>query len=209
LAFQKPATSDTHALGVIAARHMKIYLTDQANNFDGLLKQLATKPTMTFDKTKLNEKTTTIDVKSEKTLEQLNLDFLFDYKIFPSSILTFLTQWGHENRKIKIGDTILQQAFIPPTKTFSQKVIFGVRINNIIDEPERKGFSYVTVEGHVEKGESTFTIEKNNGGLIFKIKTFSEPGNLLTKLVGPIFTVPYQTFCTRTALRNVKRQIEQ
>jgi hypothetical protein len=172
---------------------MKIYLTDQANNFDGLLKQLATKPTMTFDKTKLKEKTTIIDVKSEKTLEQLNLDFLFDYKIFPSSILTFLTQWGHENRKIKIGDTILQQAFIPPTKTFSQKVIFGVRINNIIDEPERKGFSYVTVEGHVEKGESTF----------------SEPGNLLTKLVGPIFTVPYQTFCTRTALRNVKRQIEQ
>ena len=196
-------------MGVIAVGHMKIYPTDQANNFDRLLKQLATKPTMTFDKTKLKEKTTTINIKSDKTLAQLNLDFLFDYKIFPSSILTFLTQWGQENRKMEIGDTILQQAFIPPTKTFSQKVIFGVRINDIIDEAERKGFSYVTIEGHVEKGESTFTIEKSNGGLIFKIKTFSEPGNLLTKLVGPIFTVPYQTFCTRTALNNVKGQIEQ
>ena len=188
---------------------MKIYLTDQADNFHGLLKQLTTQPTMTFDKTKLKEKTTTIDIKNKKTLEQLNLDFLFDYKIFPSSILTSMTQWGQEKRKMKIGDTILQQVFIPPTKVFSQKIVFGVRINNIIDEADRKGFSYVTIEGHVEKGESTFTIEQNANGLIFKIKTFSAPGNLLTKLVGPIFTVPYQTFCTRTALKNVKRQIEQ
>lgn len=188
---------------------MKIHLTDQADNFDGLLKELATKPTMTFDKTKLKEKTTTIDIKTEKTLEQINLDFLFDYKIFPSNIMTFLTQWGQEKRKMKIGDSILQQAFIPPTKTLSQKILFGVRINGIIDEADKKGFSYVTIEGHVEKGESTFTIEKGNNGLIFKIKTFSEPGNLLTRLVGPIFTVPYQTYCTRTALENVKRQIEQ
>jgi hypothetical protein len=188
---------------------MKIYLTDQAENFDGLLKQLTTKATMTFDKTKLKEKTTTIDIKTEKTLGQLNLDFLFDYKIFPSNIMTFMTQWGQEKRKMKIGDTILQQAFIPPTKTFSQKIVFGVRVNNIIDETDRKGFSYVTVDGHVEKGESTFTVENSNGGLIFIIKTFSEPGNLLTKMVGPIFTVPYQTYCTRIALENVKKQIEQ
>jgi hypothetical protein len=195
-------------LGVIASGQMKIYLTDQADNFYELLKQLTTKPTMTFDKTKLKEKTTTIDIKTEKTLGQINLDFLFDYKIFPSNIMTFMTQWGQEKRKMKIGDTILQQAFIPPTKTFSQKIIFGVRVNNIIDETDRKGFSYVTIDGHVEKGESTFTIENSRGELIFKIKTFSEPGNLLTKLVGPIFTVPYQTYCTRTALENVKRQIE-
>ena len=196
-------------MGVIASGQMKIYLTDQADNFDRLLNELMTKPTMTFDKTKLTEKTTTIDIKTERTLGQLDLDFLFDYKIFPSNIMTFMTQWGQENRKMKIGDTILQQVYIPPTKTFSQKITFGVRINRIIDETERKGFSYETIEGHVEKGESTFTIEKGDGGLIFIIKTFSEPGNLLTKLVGPIFTVPYQTYCTRTALENVKSQIEQ
>ena len=74
---------------------------------------------MTFDKTKLKEKATTIDIKTKKTLGQINLDILFDYKIFPSNILTFMTQWGQEKRKMKIGDTILQQAFIPPTKTFS------------------------------------------------------------------------------------------
>ena len=139
---------------------MKISLTDQAENFERLLTELNSKPTMTFDKTKLKEKTTTIDIKTEKTLEQLNLDFLFDYKIFPANIMTFMTQWGQEKRKMKIGDTIVQQAFIPPTKTFSQKIVFGVRINNIFNETERKGFSYVTIEGHVEKGESLLRLRK-------------------------------------------------
>ena len=187
---------------------MKVYLTNQADNFDRLLRELTTKPTMTFDKTKLKEKSTTIDIKTDRDLRQIDLDFFFEYKIFPSDILTFRTQWGEMKRKMKIGDTVLQQAFIPPTKTFSQKVVFGVRINNIFDEADRKGFSYQTIEGHVEKGESAFTIEEFEGGLIFKIKTFSEPGNFLTKLVGPILTVPYQTYCTRRALENVKRQIE-
>lgn len=200
-------TIHTQLLGVIASRQMKIYLTNQADKFDGLLKQLITKPTMKFDKTKLKEKTTTINIKTEKTLGQINLDFLFDYKIFPSNIMTFRTQWEQEKRKMRIGDTILQQAFIPPTQTFSQKIVFGVRVNNIIDETDRKGFSYVTVDGHVERGESAFTVTNCNNGLIFKIKTFSEPGNLLTKILGPIFTVPYQSYCTRMALENVKRQI--
>jgi len=83
---------------------------------------------------------------------------------------------------MQIGDTILQQALIPPTRRFSQKIIFGVRINKNIDETDRKGFSYETIEGHVEKGESAFTVEQTAQGLIFKIQTFSEPGNLLTKL---------------------------
>ena len=163
---------------------------------------------MTFDKAKLKKKTTKIDFKTEKDLGQVDLDFLFDYKIFPSHIMAFLTQWTQEKRRMKVGDTILQQAIIPPIKMFSLKLIFGVRINKIIDEADKKGFSYVTIDGHVEKGESTFTLEKSDDGLIFKIVTFSEPGNFLTKLFGPIFTLPYQTYCTRTALEHVQRQME-
>ncbi len=81
---------------------------------------------------------------------------------------------------MQIGDTILQQVFIPPVKQFSKKIIFGVRINAIINEAVRIGFSYETLEGHVEKGESTFTIEEIEGNIIFKIHTFSEPGSWLT-----------------------------
>lgn len=169
---------------------------------------LKTKKVTDYDKSRLTEKITIIEINSTKKIDQLNLDFLFDYQIFPDNIMTFKTQWADENRKMKVGDTITQQVYIPPTKTFSQKIIFGVRVNEIIDQVNRKGFSYETLEGHVEKGVSTFAVEQLDNKIFFKLQTYSTPGNILIKLLGPIFSVPYQTFCTKTALNNVKRQLE-
>lgn len=188
---------------------MRIYLTDQKNKLKQHLDFLKTKKVMDYEKSRLTEKISTIAINTTKKIEHLNLDFLFDYQIFPNNIMTFKNEWTVENRKMKIGDTIAQQVFIPPTKTFSQKIIFGVRINEIIDQSDKRGFSYETLKGHVEKGISTFTVEYLDNKVIFKIQTYSTPGNFLTKLLGPIFSVPYQTFCTNTALNNVKRQLEK
>jgi len=187
---------------------MKVYLINQIKKFNKHLEILKSKRVMKFDKNKLIEKITEIQLDTEKTLDELNLDFFFDYKIFPDNILIFKTQWNNENRKMEIGDSIVQQAFLPPIKNFSQKVIFGVRINEILNEKNKKGFSYETLEGHVERGISIFTIEYDLGKLKFKIHTFSEPGNILTRIVGPIITIPYQKYCTKKALESVKQQIE-
>jgi hypothetical protein len=187
---------------------MKIYLTDQKNKFKQHLDFLKTRKVMDYEKSRLTEKISTIEIQTTKNIDQLNFDLLFDYKIFPDNIMTFKNQWTDENRKMKVGDTIVQQVYIPPTKTFSQKIIFGVRIKEIIDKSDKKGFSYETLEGHVEKGVSTFTVEKLHNKIVFKIQTYSTPGNILTKLLGPVFSVPYQTFCTKTALNNVKQQLE-
>ena len=189
---------------------MKIYLTDQVKYFPKHLEFLKRQDVIEYDISKLSEKTTSISINTNKDLVALNVDFFFNYNIFPDNIMTFFTQWEFEKRKMKIGDTIVQQAFIPPSRYFSQKIIFGVRINKIINESTRLGFSYETLKGHVEMGMSTFTIEKSGSGeTIFKIHTFSKPGNLLTQLVAPIFSVPYQTFCTAQGLKNVKRQLER
>lgn len=188
---------------------MKVYLSDQSKNLPQHLASLQTQGVRKYDKAKLVEKRTFITIETTKELDELKTDFFFDYHLFPTHILTHLAQWTVENRKMRIGDTIAQQAYLPPFRHFSQKIIFGVRVNDIIHEPTRIGFSYETLEGHVETGVSTFTIEKTKEqGIIFCIHTFSRPGNLLTQLVGPIFSVPYQTYCTRQGLLNVKRQIE-
>ncbi|MEZ4824996.1 MAG: DUF1990 family protein [Bacteroidia bacterium] len=187
---------------------MKIYLTDQENKFRQHLDLLKSKKVMVYDKSRLEEKTTATDIDTTKKIDQLNLDFLFGYKIFPDKIMSFKNQWTEENRKMKAGDTIAQQIYIPPVKTFSQKIIFGVRIKEIINRPDKKGFSYETLEGHVEKGVSTFTVEQIDNKIVFKIQTYSAPGNILTKMVGPVFSIPYQAFCTRAALKNVKWQLE-
>jgi hypothetical protein len=42
-----------------------------------------------YDKTRLTEKITTIEINTTKKIDQLNLDFLFDYKIFPDNIKTW------------------------------------------------------------------------------------------------------------------------
>ena len=187
---------------------MRIYLTDQKRNFKEHLDSLKSKKVMDYDVSQLTNNISTIEIDTTKKIVQLNLDFLFDYQIFPDNIMTFKNEWTDQSRKMKIGDTIAQQVYIPPTRTFSQKIIFGVRINKIIDQADKKGFSYETLEGHVEKGVSIFTVEQLNNKIVFKIQTYSTPGNILTKLLGPIFSVPYQTFCTKTALKNVKRQLE-
>jgi len=188
---------------------MKIFLTNQTEKFQRHLDILKSESVMKYNKTELKEKVSSIPLQVNSDVLNLDLDFFFNYKIFPDNILTFRTQWQDEDRSMRIGDTILQQVFLPPTKVFSQKIIFGVRICDIIETADKRGFSYETLDGHVEKGISTFTIEKRADRIEFVIHTFSKPGNLLTTLLGPIFSVPYQTFCTKAALTNVKRQLEK
>lgn len=188
---------------------MKLYLTDQEHQFKQHLNFLKEQKVMPYVKNQLTEKISFVELKTSRGINDLNLNSLFSYDIFPGNIMHHLTQWKDENRSMQVGDTIAQQVYLPPVKAFSQKIIFGVRINEIINTETQKGFSYETLEGHVEKGISTFTVEQhNNQQLIFKIHTHSTPGNLISKLLSPVFSIPYQTFCTQRALKHVKHNIE-
>jgi hypothetical protein len=189
---------------------MKIYLIDQRKNLPLHLEQLKNVPVMPYSKSTMKEKVTILSSGKKANLAAIDTHFFFDYKIFPGNIMSFLTQWNFENREMRVGDTIVQQAYIPPIKTLSQKFVFGVRISEIIREEKRTGFSYETLAGHDEKGISIFTLEESDEKeIVIKIQTFSKPGNLLSSIMGTVFTLPYQAYCTRAALLNVKRQIEE
>ena len=192
-----------------SVKSMKVHLTDQSKYFPQHLEFFKRQPVMLYSKPKMREKTTVISIAGTTEVQNLNTQFFFDYKVFPGNIMSYWTQWNAEGRQMQIGDTIVQQVFIPPFRPLSQKIILGVRINEIIREPTKIGFSYETLEGHVEKGISIFTIEQTKEQTtIFKVHTFSKPGNLFSKLVAPIFSIPYQAFCTQQGLLNVKRQLE-
>jgi uncharacterized protein (UPF0548 family) len=194
---------------LIGSEQMKFFIVDQYDRLQRHLDILKTYEVMPYNKKDLTEKTTTINLNTSKKLRELDLNFMFDYQIFPAYIMRVKTQWGDENRPMKVGDTIVQQVYLPPTKIWSQKIIFGVRINEVIDEVGRIGFSYETLTGHAEKGISFFTIEQQEETLVFNIKTDSTPGSMLSKIMGPFFTVPYQTFCTQAALNNIKKYVER
>lgn len=184
---------------------MKIFFRDQKGKLHNHLEYLKSSSVMSYDRSQLKENVTTIDL--QQKWDKIDFQVLFDYKIFPENIMTFFTEWEAEERAMNIGDIIVQQVHLPPIKLLSQKLIFGVRVKELFDQPDKKGFSYETLDGHVEKGISTFTIERKDETVIFKIQTYSAPGSFLIKLVAPIFSSPYQAFCTKKALRNVKNSV--
>ncbi|WP_430405725.1 DUF1990 family protein [Fluviicola sp.] len=187
---------------------MKIAFFNQQKQFRKHLEELKQVPIMNYEKSQLREKVSSIEIHNCSDLKELHLQSFFNYHIFPLNILSAYTQWEDEQRTMRAGDTILQQVYLPPFPKFSQKALFGVRIKEVIHEEKRCGFSYETLKGHVECGISYFLLEETNGKISFKIQTFSKPGNLLTRLLGPVFSLPYQTYCTQKGLKNVRKIIE-
>lgn len=187
---------------------VKIAFFDQKNQFKKYLEELKQVPVMDYEKSQLREKVSSIEIRNHTNLKELNLQSFFDYQIFPENILLGYPQWNDEQRTMQAGDTILQQVYLPPFPKFSQKALFGVRIKEVIHEEKRCGFSYETLKGHVECGISHFLLEERDGKIYFKIQTYSRPGNFLTRLLGPVFSLPYQSFCTTKALKNVRKLIE-
>jgi len=185
---------------------LQVYFFNQERHFSQHLRVLKEFPVMSYDKAKLKRAETAIDLPG-LSMEQINPDFLFRYEVFPDNIMSHLTQWGAEQRTMEVGDTIVQQVYLPPSRVVSQKLIFGVRVNRVFKDSRRVGFSYETLVGHVERGESEFSLETVGEGLRFVIRTFSEPSSWFLKLLGPVFALPYQRFCTAQALKHVKNQI--
>lgn len=140
---------------------------------------------------------------SSKNLKAINLDFLFRYDLFPRNILTFWGEWELEDRAMKEGDVIVQQASIPPWE-MSLKILFGVRILSSYQEEERAGFSYGTLCGHPETGVNEFVFLNKNGSIYAQVHTRARPGLLLSRFLAPVFTKPYVDYCNHQALEKMK-----
>lgn len=182
---------------------MKLYLFNQKLRFGAHLRQMQALTVIPYDRSRLKETVSEIAVHAPFPKDKFP-GCITEYHIFPEDILAAFREYERDNRPMQPGDTIVQQVYLPPLPACSIKAVMGVRITEVIEEPQRIGFSYETLEGHAEKGVSTFIIEKSAQGMVFRIHTFSEPGNPLLRW----FSQPYQSFCTKRALRHVKRQLE-
>lgn len=101
-----------------------------------------------------------------------------DWKMFPSGWTIILPQQA----PITEGTTIAMYA-----KAFGLWWRNSCRIVYVIDQPNRFGFAYGTLPGHIETGEELFLVEKDeNGDIWYQIKAFSRPRHLLAKLAYPL-----------------------
>lgn len=183
---------------------MKIFLRDQQAHLDrffSVFKPLA----LSYDAhTVLREKVTSLVVPARPLtdLTACDLKFLFEYNVFPPDIMKFATEWRKEGRAMQKGDIIIQQASVPPLP-ISLKAVFAVRVVNIFRSPTKVGFSYGTLKGHAEMGISEFYFSIQDGVLRANIHTYSAPGTILTRMLAPFLTLPYQQYCTNRALKNM------
>jgi hypothetical protein len=185
---------------------MKIFLTNQESSLSSLVPDFKNTSLSYNDLAVLREKETTVTVPlttPKQDLSQCNFETLFQYAIFPRSILIFAAEWEREGRTMEAGDVIVQQAFLPPL-SISIKAVFAVRVLEVFHSSTKVGFSYGTLEGHPESGISEFYYFLQGGRLFATIHTYSRPGLLISRLVAPLFTLPYQKYCTKKALERMR-----
>lgn len=70
---------------------------------------------------------------------------------------------------------------------FGRSVQAPVRVVSIIDEPDRKGFAYGTLEGHPLSGEESFVVERTADGSVWlQVRQFSQPASAKWRFVAPL-----------------------
>lgn len=78
-----------------------------------------------------------------------------------------------------------------------------------IDQPDRQGFAYGTLDGHPERGEEAFVVHLTATGRIrFRITAFSRPASTLARLGGPLTTLA-QEFATQRYVQSMRRLTQQ
>jgi len=66
-------------------------------------------------------------------------------------------------------------------------ILAPCRVDEVFDEPRRRGFSYLTLPGHPECGRETFITERDDEDAVWvSIAAVSKPGSILTAVAGPV-----------------------
>ncbi|WP_020386928.1 DUF1990 family protein [Kribbella catacumbae] len=60
------------------------------------------------------------------------------------------------------------------------------RVVWVVDEPDRIGFAYGTLEGHPQAGEESLVVTREPDGIYYTIRAYSRAGTWYTRLGGPV-----------------------
>ena len=122
-----------------------------------------------------HEETVACNARSHTFRRVRNL--LLDYEFYPPTWMSTASDFGCEQRLMRVGDRIVQRHHLFHLSGFSLLDIIGlVEIHAVWDEPRRVGFSSVTVSPHVTQGEWTITATwQNNGDIVLGVRAVSRP----------------------------------
>ncbi len=115
-------------------------------------------------------------------------DHLLRYHFYPPLIMTHVSDFSHEDRRMKPGDRLVQR--IGAANPFGWTLVEGITMNEIwsvIDEPRRAGFIYVTTEAHEEVGEWSAQIEwRMDQSLMLTVSALSHTSDRIPRWFHPL-----------------------
>jgi len=138
---------------------------------------------------------------ADAALKEDRIAFLFRYEIFPETVLRFRGEWQDQGRAMRAGDTIAQEAAMPPV-SWGARLVFGARVTEIKRTPREATFSYCTLTSHAETGVNTFGLHLENGDIVARVLSRAEPGNPLMRLAGPV-VMAYADWCKKKAVESI------
>jgi uncharacterized protein (UPF0548 family) len=72
-----------------------------------------------------------------------------------------------------------------------------VHVVEVVEEPDRRGFSYGTLRGHPETGEEAFLAERDELGTWVHVRAFSRPGAWWSRLGSPVASAMQRRYTER------------
>ncbi len=125
-----------------------------------------------------------------------------EYRIFPPHLVDRVLK----RTPMQVGDTVgLSYRLAPGIRLF-----FASRVIDVFETTQanayRSGFTYRTLQGHIEFGEETFAVEKDmtTGAVTASLTAWSRPGHWLTRL-----GYPYARWCQLHAGRSAVEHLKQ
>jgi uncharacterized protein (UPF0548 family) len=128
------------------------------------------------------------------------------YRIFPESMLERVVR----REPVEVGDTVGGCYHLFP----GIDLFFASRVTAFLDGREggwrRAGFTYQTLAGHLEAGEETFCVEKDEatGQVRVALRSWSRPGSWLTRIGYP-YARRCQLRAGRAALDNLGQLVSR
>jgi uncharacterized protein (UPF0548 family) len=94
-------------------------------------------------------------------------DLLMHNRFYPPSVMEFTGDFSLANRPVQAGDRVVQRVRILTIIGFPILEILTMNeISRVIDEVDRKGFTYVTTLVHSEIGEWSPGVERHSDGTV-------------------------------------------
>jgi uncharacterized protein (UPF0548 family) len=108
---------------------------------------------------------------------------LMAYAVYPRSVMKWTANFEAESRALQPRDYILQRIHVLPRVL---DVITLVQVSNVIYEPRRVGFTYLTCNLHYEQGEWTAAVSwDREDNVRFMIQSVSKSAATMPLLARP------------------------